>query len=221
MRQLILAVCLSGSALLARAGSPLSTEDAAILDPQVCELEQSASRATSSDDLVVAAQASCGMRGAGQWSVILGRDTVEGNFAGLLGKTALLTLSEQRAGLAIAYGMVWQASDAHAPDRSVQAKLALTIARPDWLLHANAGWVRTGTDPRHVPTWNLAAERLQVRERLDLMAEILGDRYHDPWLQLAARWALIPERVFFNLSVGIQLDHHQSTFVTSGLHFNL
>lgn len=220
MRGLIIASILLVGAKTATAGSPLFTEDASVLAAKTCEAEAYLAKAMPGASHAGGAQFGCGVGAGSQLALAVGRDSAWGtNQAGVLGKTALLALSETQPGLAVAYAASFQKSPtADARYEAAEAKLALTIQEQQWLLHANAGWARARSEAADVVTWNFAAERLGARDRLDLMAEVFGDSRHAPWLRLAARWALVPERIFFNLSWGVQASGNKDKLIVSGLH---
>lgn len=49
--------------------------------------------------------------------------------------------------------------------------------------------------------------------------EMLSDR-EAPWVQVGARWAVIPERLFIDSSWGRQVDSNRARQLTVGLKFS-
>jgi hypothetical protein len=191
------------------AGRPLLTEDAGVLAERTCEFEAFLARPQSSNVTFRSGQVSCGTSFHTQLAIAVGGDNSSSTtLLALAGKTALTELTADSAGLALAYAAVWQNHPLdHFRHQAMEAKAVLTLPAGHYLLHANAGWIgNQGPQAEHADrlTWNLALERPNAIHAVDLMMELVGDNHNAPWLQFAARWAMVPGRVFLDGSWGIQ-----------------
>lgn len=202
------------------AGRPLVTEDAGVLDAGACEIESYIARFKRPDLNLLWGQLGCGTgfqtqinAGAGREKTYPGHATV----AAVSGKTALRTLTDERAGIAIAYAAYGGQHVDHLRHEATEIKAVLSVPHDQWLVHANVGWVGTPSSHGDKTTWALALERRGAVGAVDLMGEIFGDDRGAPWAQLAARWALIPERLFVDGSLGAQFNGANTRQATIGL----
>jgi hypothetical protein len=124
------------------AGRPLLTEDASVLASRACELEGFLAIPQGWNTTVRSAQISCGAGDRTQLGIALVNEASSSTSQlTLAGKTALIELMADRAGLALAYGAVWQ----HSPHgrlrhQAMEAKAVLTMPVGPYLVHANTGW---------------------------------------------------------------------------------
>lgn len=51
---------------------------------------------------------------------------------------------------------------------------------------------------------------------VDLMTELVGDARAAPWLDVAARWTVVPDRLYIDASWGRQTDSTRSRQFTLG-----
>jgi hypothetical protein len=204
------------------AGRPLLTEDAGVLASRACELESFLARPQGWNTTVRSAQISCGASDRTQLGIALANETSSSTSQlTLAGKTALIELTADRAGLALAYGAVWQQSP-HERFRhqAMEAKAVLTMPVGRYLVHANTGWIgHRGTEGTRADrlTWNLALERPNAIDAVDLMTELVGDNKNAPWMNVAARWAIVPGRLFLDGSWGIQGNARKDKQLTLGI----
>ena len=204
------------------AGRPLLTEDAGVLAARSCELEAFMARPQSADDTFRSGQVSCGTSFQTQLAIAVGSDSYSSTtLLALAGKTALIELTADSAGLALAYGALWQNHPhEHFQHHAMEAKAVLTLPVGRYLFHANAGWIGNQTaQARRADrlTWNLAVERPNAIQAVDLMMELVGDNKNAPWLQVAARWAMVPGRVFLDGSWGIQGNAQKDKQLSLGI----
>jgi hypothetical protein len=206
------------------AGRPLATEDAGVLDRGECEIESYAGRAKQGDSPSVStlwAQFGCGIGLNSQLAVGTGREKSAGSrtrIAALTGKTFLRELTDNQTGFTLAYALF----GAREPDDSFRhsaSELKAVISAPHngWLLHANLGLNHSQNPASYSTVWGLATERPGAIGPVDLMAEVFGDDRTAPWLQIAARWAVIPKRLYLDASWGVQTNSQHAKQVTVGL----
>lgn len=202
------------------AGRPLATEDAGVLDAGACEFESYIAHLGRPHVSLQWAQLGCGTgfdtqinAGAGREKTYPGHVTI----ASASGKTALRTLTDEQAGIAIAYAALGGNHVDHMRHEATEIKAVLSVPHGHWLAHANVGWLRTPSSHGSKTTWALALERRNAVGPVDLMGEIFGDDRAAPWAQLAARWTVVPDRLFFDTSVGAQFNAAHSRQATIGL----
>jgi hypothetical protein len=203
------------------AGRPLVTEDAGVLAQKQCEWESFLGRQTEPGVTLGATQIGCGIGGNTQ--VALGTSyerTAQGTstYTILAGKTAFGSGNEALPRMALAYTLLsGREQTDYLNYTSAEIKGVLTVPYGAWLLHANAGLLHSHQDHASVATWAIAAERPNAIGRIDLMGEIYGDNKNSPWLQVAARWAAIPEKLYFDASYGIHAGGTHSHLATIGM----
>lgn len=203
------------------AGRPLVTEDAGeVLKVGQCELESYVARWREPDLSYQWAQLSCGTGFDTQMAAGAGREHTGPDHvtvAGFSGKTSLRKLTEEQAGIALAYGVLGGRHLDHMRHETSEIKAVLTVPHDQWLLHANAGWVHTYASGADKTTWALALERRNAIASIDLMGEVFGDDRASPFAQVAARWAVIADRLFVDTSWGTQLNGKNNRQATVGL----
>jgi hypothetical protein len=221
-------VCAAISALCstsALAGRPLVTEDAGVIEAGHCEIETWAARSRNTGQdagdsgwLVP----SCGLPLplASQVGVLLATERSgdeRATLAGLTGKTALRPLTDDSAGLAVAWSYTGARSSG-AGWATYEAALIGVLSvplRPDWLIHSNLGWTYRHAERSGALFWALATERTGLGV-VDLMAETFGSGRESPWFNAGLRWWVLPERLSFNGSAGIKPAGGRETLYTVG-----
>jgi len=201
------------------AGRPLVTEDAGVIDTGNCEIESYIARYNRPYVNLRWMQLGCGIGLNTQISAGAGRETTRpepATIAAASGKTSLRKLTAEQAGLAIAYSVLAGNHVDHMRHESTEIKAALTVPRQQWLLHANIGWLRSSSSTTKT-TWALALERCNAIGPVDLMGEIFGDDRGAPTAQIAARWTVIPGRLFLDSSWGAQFNSAKSQQASIGL----
>lgn len=192
------------------AGRPLITEDAGdVLEAGQCEIESYAARVHEPRLDLQWAQLNCGTGYNTQLAAGAGRERTDYShvtLAAFSGKTSLRKLTEQQAGLAIAYATLGGKHTEHMRHEASEIKAVLTVPHDQWLLHANAGWVRNYASHADKTIWALALERQQAFGPVDLMGEVVGDDRGTPFAQVAARWTVIPQRLSVDASWGAQIN---------------
>ncbi len=223
-----LAAALLCCAAAAHAERPLQTEDAGVLDRGECQ-GQSAVAQLKDDGARVRngyVQLGCGVLQGTQVQLAIGRTTGDGARSDdvvLNGKTALIPLTDERPGLAIAYSAV--GARPRAPEqqglRLVLGAVKAVYSAPfasNWVAHANLGWARD-TEARSDSTlWNLALERTAIGP-FDLLGEVFGTDHDAAWLNVGARWWVMPKTLWLDASYGVQTRGSRPRLATVGVSF--
>ncbi|MFT3734567.1 MAG: hypothetical protein QM776_06045 [Rhodocyclaceae bacterium] len=139
----------------------------------------------------------------------------------LVGKTAFKELTDDAFGIAVA----WSVDRTRTPGdekkgyryNNAAINGVVTVPLDKWLFHANVGWTRSRLDRVTATTWALAAERTEVIGKLDLAVETYGDDKAPGWVGVAARYALIDERLFVDASFAQQMLATRPRTLTVGL----
>jgi hypothetical protein len=222
---MLVAVLACGSA---HAGRPLVTEDAGVLERGSCEFEAVAARQSlvGPSERSGLLQIACGAGLQTQLAAALGSTRVEGEHslqAAATGKTFLRELTEEQAGLALAYvfsgarpsGMGWRY------DTTALLGVITVPVQKELLLHGNLGASYSRIDRETTAVWALAAELLQLRGTgFDVTAETFGTQREPPWLNFGLRYTLVPERFNVNASYGWQGGSERAKLATVGLKLN-
>jgi hypothetical protein len=218
----LIALGLSPQAALA--GRPLATEDAGVITQAECELESYAGRVTAPTAPTVStrwAQIGCGIGSGTQFTFGIGPDRDETGSTvreSLGGKTFLRELTDEQMGFALAYVLFGAREPGNSfRHEATELSAVVTIPVDGWLLHANAGWHHVRREKQQNTIWALAVERPEAIGPVDLMAEVFGDDRCAPWMQMAARWTVVPKQFFLDTSWGRQLNSTHSRQVTVGL----
>jgi hypothetical protein len=189
--------------LPARAARPLVTEDASILAPGYCQLETWVQQNDPGVDYWAAPHCHAG----GQWELIAGLGHM-GTAAGggrhgqraLRAKTLLWPMGRQAWAVGLVLADQFGAGDSVAGDWSVTVPLTVSLFARRLLVHANAGWLRRHDGPNGM-TWALAGE-WNVAPRTGLTLETYGAAHDRSYLQLGARYDLVPNRVTIDAAIG-------------------
>ncbi|MBE0547216.1 MAG: hypothetical protein IH627_06030 [Rubrivivax sp.] len=213
------------AAVDADAGRPLVTEDAGVLAAGECEVESYASRFKSRGEPKVSGgslQFGCGVGLGTQVALAATAERSAGltdRGVALVGKTALNAPQDGAAAYALAWGLVaTRARGASYKHEDSFINGALTWPLNDALkLHANLGWSRSQSARQSSTGWALAVEH-ETTSAWSLLAETFAsDRDRSPWVQLAARWTVVPERLFLDGSWGLQTSGQRPRQITLGL----
>ena len=212
-------------ATAAHAARPLVTEDAGVLDAGQCEVETYLERSRVSgepDYYGGVVQPGCGVGFRTQLSAIAARSGGEPSSrgVGVVGKTAIVPLSESSAGFTIGYSFEWaktKGESLRSDGGAVFAVVTVPLAQ-QWLAHANAGWQRIQEPRENRFLWALAIERESVADtKLDLMAETYRDGPRSPWVAVGARYNVLEERFSINASIAARGRSDTETLFTLGV----
>ena len=171
----------------ARAGRPLTVDDATIADFGSCQLESWVE--TSGGHAAGWAMPACNV--TGNWELALGAATLPADGARhgatvLQGKTVLRPLTDNGWGL----GLVLARQAGAQAATSINLPVSLAWQGQDILLHANLGAVRA-QGARTAASWGLALER-QLGERTGISLERFGQRGDSPTTSVGVRRAIVP-----------------------------
>lgn len=204
----------------ALAGRPLVTEDAGVLAKGQCEWESFAGVQDRPSVRLAASQVGCGVGLDSQLALGVSRERSAGDrasFTMLSGKTAV-GAADGAAQVALAYTLLGghEQTD-YMRYAGAEIKAVVTVPLRGWLWHANVGVVHVRQEHERRVTWAVAAERPRAIGAIDLMGEIYGDHRNSPWVQVAARWTAVPDRLFFDASCGIQTNAGHTRLATLGM----
>ena len=227
MRQVAaLLVGAMGLVSIAHGGAPLSTDDAGVLEPQVCEVETYALRLTRSGiDAVraVSTQFGCGIGARSQIAIGYARAAsgdAHDDALGLAGKSSLFSADAAQAS-PFDLALAWKLSALRVAGAGFRHEgTALVLVASHALgagvtAHANLGWAHSQWARASSTTWNLAAEAL-VAAGVEPMAEVYGDDRDRPWRGLAARGSPA-QRLSFGISWAQQSAQPRSRFAGIGV----
>ncbi|MDZ7651347.1 MAG: hypothetical protein U5L03_01640 [Burkholderiaceae bacterium] len=179
-----------------QAGRPLQTEDAGVLDRRDCEVELVGSRLHEPDAPSVrgaTAQLGCGIGFASQVALLGGQARSDGERTealALVGKTALRPLTDEQAGIVIAWALgADRPAGGSLRHETTEIRLVATQPIGPWLLHANLGATRSERERLDRTLFSAAVERTGLGP-VDAMAEVFGDDRSDAWLNGALRWSV-------------------------------
>ena len=215
----LLASALLAAAGSCQAGSPLATEDAGLLEPGQCELEPLVERGARPQVRTRSVQLGCGIGLDTQLALSLGAERPDRTReAGISGKTVLRELTDDQAGIALAYALeAEKPSGLRTRHAGSELTLVLSVPQGPWLWHAQLGWHRDHPDAQNRTVWGLALERAQALGAWYLMGELVGDDRTEPWLRLGARWNVLPQRLYLYTAWQRQMDSARATRLTGGL----
>lgn len=85
------------------------------------------------------------------------------------------------------------------------------------VVHANVGWLRDRASGKHNMTWGVGGE-ISVVSRLLAIVETFGDNHGNPYWQAGWRFAIVPDKIQIDATVGQQFDGPSgSRWVSFGL----
>jgi hypothetical protein len=209
-----LSVVVMASLLLpspARAARPLVTEDASILLPGFCQLETWAQHNEGNTDYWAAPHCNVG----GQWELIAGLGQLGAPANGgarsqrvFRAKTLLRPMDRNGLSIGLVLSDQFGAGDSVAGDLSVTVPLSLALPGRRVLVHANAGWVRRHDGPNGM-TWALAGE-WNLAPGAGLTLEAYGAGHDHGYMQLGARYDLVPRQVTLDAAIGNRFGLHRA-----------
>lgn len=181
----------------ARAGRPLTVDDATIADQGACQLESWVE--TSGGQAAGWAMPACNV--TGNWELALGAATLPANGARhgatvLQGKTVLHPLTDDGWGM----GLVLARQAGAQAASSINLPVSLAWQGQGTLLHANLGAIRPH-GANTAATWGLALER-QLDALTGIGLERYGQHGDSPTTSVAVRRAIVPGRLQLDGSWG-------------------
>jgi hypothetical protein len=233
LRVATLAFAIAAAALAAppaRAGVPLSTEDADVLEPGDCELEAQHVRSRGGERRAARATqltVGCGLVERAQLALGVARESSspDGERSTALDLGAKLALWDDGAdrALALTAGLGWARADGRQVFQGHSIGLAASAGvAPALTLHAHLAHEADRPAASRSTVWALALEHDGVAVggiRLAPMAELLGDDHGGRAWSLAARAELMAERLWVGLAWG--REHGSDTPRRAALSFTL
>jgi len=200
--------CLSLDALAAR---PFVTDDARLTTAGSCQLASWTRIYRHSHE--VWALPACNPFGNFELTLGGGRARSDGESATrdyvLQGKTLFRELQTNDWGIGLAAGTVRHPEISPGPNLlgNTYAYLPVSVSVLDdaLVLHTNLGWLRDRATKKNRVTWGMGAE-VRLGARLTGIAETFGENRGNPYFQVGARLAIIPDRVQVDATVGQQLS---------------
>jgi len=195
----------------ARAARPFVTDDARLTTAGSCQLESWTRLYEDSRELW--ALPACNP--TGNLEVTLGGGQATEHSSGITTsdlvlqlKTLFKPLAMNDWGLGLAVGRVQHPEIHPGPNQlgNTYAYVPLSVSLRDdrIVVHTNLGWLRDQASGRDFMTWGLGGEFQTGSPRLNLIAETFGDDQNSPWWQAGLRWALIPQLLQIDATVGQQ-----------------
>lgn len=205
------------------AGRPFTTEDADVIASGACELETFGSHTRARPDPAERGtwvEAGCGIGIGTQLGLGTGRFTSGGEWsttAALLGKTALRPLSDDSAGVTLAYALDGIGrSTRNLRHDGTAAALVVSVPHGRMRVHANLGVHRSRLEGMTRGTYALAVERLGDAG-VDVGVELFGQQRESSWLGAGARYAIRRDRLFVDVSFAVQGGTGNARQLTLGL----
>ena len=223
VRWLGFALCVMLLSQSSWAGRPFTTDDAGVLTARDCELETFGSYVRArphSAERGGWGQVGCGVGFDTQFAVGGGRfrsGDESSTVAALAGKTALRRLTEDSAGIALAYALVsFKPPGGHLRHERSSVAAVVSLPHGRTVVHANLGIDRSRLEAKTVGTYALAVERLG-EQGLDVGVELYGQGGESPWIGAGARYAIRPEKLFIDVAFAVQSGGSDARQLTVGL----
>lgn len=136
-------------------------------------------------------------------------------------KTLLRPLETNGWGLGLAAGTVHHPQVNPGPNllgnTFVYMPVSVSFADDRIVMHANVGWLKDKASGEHRTTWGLGWE-FRLNEHITGIAESFGDNSAGTFWQAGARFAIIPERVQVDATLGRELNGPASSrWISFGL----
>jgi hypothetical protein len=208
------ALALALTSLNARAGRPMTVDDAAIVAPGQCQLETYALRADRRTEYWATPACNAG----GAWELAAGASWGGATHYGRLqAKTVFRPLEADGWGIGLVLADQFRSGRGLDGDLSANVPLSVSLAGDTVLAHFNAGMMRTQATRNTDATWGMGAE-FKLDQRNSLTAEVYGQQRAGSRYQFGYAHALIPDRLQIDTSWSRRLARNASeTMVTLGL----
>lgn len=211
MNRLLLICLLCICSQNAQAARPFVTDDARLTTAGSCQVESWSRLYTRSVEAW--ALPACNPTGNFEITAGGGRARPEGQSSTtdqiLQIKSLVRELTPHGLGWGLAVGTVRHPEIAPGPNQlgNSYAYVPLSVSMNDdrWILHANAGWLRDKASHQNRFTWGLGAE-IPASPRWLLIAESFGDSRNRPFVQTGLRYAILPNLLQIDATLGQQLN---------------
>lgn len=191
-RRAVAAACaLALLPLTARAGRPMTVDDAAIVAPGLCQLETYALHDRRHNEYW--ATPACNVGGA--WELGIGRSWGgDAHHGRVQAKTVFKTMETDGWGVGLVLADQFRGGGGLDGDLSANVPLSMSLRGDAVLVHVNAGVMRTRAARATNATWGVGAA-FKLNERNSLTAEVFGQQRNGSRYQLGLAHALIPDRL--------------------------
>lgn len=204
-------ILLGLSTVQAWAARPFVTDDARLTTAHSCQLEAWTRIYPDSREFWVLP--ACNPTGNLEFTAGTGHARIDGenptNDYVFQLKTLFRPLKPNDWGLGLAVGTVNHPDITPGPNLlgNLYAYVPLSISfnDDDLVIHINSGWLRDKDTGSNKVTWGMGAE-YRLIPRLLAIAEVFGDDRQSPYVQLGARFAIIPDRIQVDATVGQQFS---------------
>ncbi|RBA22929.1 hypothetical protein EV677_1687 [Herminiimonas fonticola] len=216
-RLYVLLVALGIHAPVVHAGRPMAVDDAAIINPQGCELETWVQKNQSETQYW--ALPSCNI--SGNFELTLGSvrtvsDQDKQTAIVMQGKTVMKRLDTNGWGAGLVIGNQFDKDKSPAGDIYVNVPVSFSYMDDYFLVHVNSGWLHKRDSGRDLMTWGVGSE-LQVTERTGFTSEVYRQDVGKPYYQLGIRHQLIPNRLQIDASYGNRFNGGDNRFFSIGI----
>ena len=191
----------------AQAGRPMTTDDAAVLDPRTCQLEAWWQRLHDHNEAWLAPACSIAPGWEAGLSLVRTREPGSASserLGGVYVKTVFRPLQTNGWGLGMVLAHLPLEAGSLAGDTALNVPLTVSLLDDAVLVHANAGWTRHYTIHQGGATWALGTE-VAVTPRAALTLETFGARRGHSYVQAGARYSVIPNRLDLDAAYGERL----------------
>ncbi|WP_020182403.1 hypothetical protein [Methylotenera sp. 1P/1] len=203
------------------AGRPFFTDDAGLTTAGKCQVE-SWVQVNQSDTKDMWTVPACNPSGNFELSLGLNyfqvsqQEDVKSYL--LQGKTLFRELEANSWGLGFAAGVIRSGQQSEGTDFAY-FPLSISALDSDLMLHLNVGWLRDRTLSANRSTWGVGAE-YALLPKAALFLEAFGDDAQKPLWHSGLNVALLPERIYLNLTYGRNLAFaDDNRFYSIGLNF--
>jgi hypothetical protein len=207
MTRILLGFLWGLSAVQAWAARPFVTDDARLTTAESCQLESW--MRIYPDSREVWALPACNPTGNLEFTVGGGRAKTDGEKAVndyvFQAKTLFRPLASNDWGWGLAVGTIRHPEINPGPNLlgNIYAYVPLSVSFNDdrVIMHTNVGWLKDSASGTHSMTWGIGGE-FNLASRLLAIAETFGDNHNQPYWQVGGRFAIIPDRVQVDATVG-------------------
>lgn len=212
MKKIAFAYLLSAFTVNSWAARPFVTDDARLTTVSSCQLESWMRNYPNSSELWILPACNFG----GNLEITMGgggakyTDSTTSSDYIFQAKTLFLPLTTNHFGWGFAAGTVRHPEINPGPNQlgNTYAYLPYSASFVDdaIILHTNLGWLQDQATRQDNLTWGIGGEFQTVSARLSAIAEAYGDNHTPAYWQVGGRFAIIPDRVQVDATVGQQFS---------------
>jgi hypothetical protein len=215
LQKILLPAILGITAAQSWAARPFVTDDARLTTAGSCQLESW--MRVYPDSREFWALPACNPGGNLEFTLGGGHAKVDGEQATndylVQAKTLFRPLESNDWGWGLALGTIRHPDISPGPNLlgNVYAYVPLSVSFNDdsVVMHTNIGWLKDRASGTHNMTWGVGGE-FKIASRLLAIAETFGDNHNQPYWQLGGRFAIVPNRVQVDATLGQQFSGSSS-----------